>query len=110
MNEILMPFILGWLKAVVKLLGLPWYMVRAGEPQTLWEAAKNINTLFATMVLVVTPTLLCKEDGQSLADTSPVGNRSNSHVPARMQVLRRWTVWVQKVLLSIGNVSGTTGM
>lgn len=28
-------FILMWLKATAKLLGLRWYMVRAGEPQGL---------------------------------------------------------------------------
>lgn len=36
-----------WLKAMAKLLGLPQYVVRAGEPQPLWAAGSellNINS------------------------------------------------------------------
>ena len=36
-----------WLKARAKLSGLPWYMVRAGEPQPLWAVGSellNINS------------------------------------------------------------------
>lgn len=74
------------------------------ENPSLFGQLLNINSLPWSLLRPLVSFLQgerpCRSgQGLRLADTSPVGNRSKSHVPCRMQVHRRWTVWGKSVVL-----------
>lgn len=69
------------------------------EPQPLWAAAKYQQScllpwsLLWPLLSLLQGQRLCRRGGSlRLADTSPVGKGSKSHVPGRMQAQRRWAL------------------